>query len=97
MNEKDQVIAALRAALPSLRQRWPIRSLALFGSVLRGEANPESDIDLLIELDQPIGLSSFLALETELTAVTGRRVDLVSRAALKPFIGRRVLEEAMQL
>ncbi len=97
MTEKDRIVAALHAALPRLEQRWPIRSLALFGSVLRGDATPESDLDLLVELDPPIGLSSFLALEGELAAVTGRRVDLVSRAALKPFIGRRVLEEAMRL
>jgi hypothetical protein len=49
MNEKDAIIARLRAALPDLRRRWPIRSLALFGSVVRDEATAESDLDVLVE------------------------------------------------
>lgn len=97
MKERERIIAALRAALPNLKRRWPIRSLSLFGSILRGDASAKSDLDLLVEFERPITLSSFLALEQELGALTGRRVDLVSRAALKPYIGRHVLEEAVRL
>jgi uncharacterized protein len=79
MNEKDKTLTALRQALLNLQQRWPICSLALFGSVARGEAGPASDLD---GVRTPIGLSSFVALEQELTALTGRRADLVSRLAL---------------
>lgn len=95
MSEKDDLLALLRAALPELREAWPIRSLAIFGSVARGNADTASDLDLLVEFDRPVSLSQFLALEAELSALTGRRVDLVSRPALKPFIGARVLEEAV--
>jgi predicted nucleotidyltransferase len=97
MSEKEEILAALRAALPNLRQRWPIRSLALFGSVARGEATAASDIDILVEFERPVGLSAFIALEASLTGLTGRGVDLVSRAALKPHIGRRILSEAVRL
>jgi uncharacterized protein len=97
MNEKDNALTALRQALPSLQRRWPIRSLAMFGSVARGEAGPASDLDILVEFERPIGLSSFLALEQELTALTGRRADLVSRLALKPFTARQVLGEALRV
>ncbi len=82
MSEKDAIIARLSAALTDLRRRWPIRSLALFGSVVRDEARTESDLDLLVEFDRPIDLFAFLALEEELACLAGRRVDLVSRAAL---------------
>lgn len=82
MSEKDAIIARLSAASPDLRRRWPIRSLALFGSVVRDEARTESDLDLLVEFDRPIDLFAFLALEEELACLAGRRVDLVSRAAL---------------
>lgn len=95
MSEREDVLAALRAALPELRRRWPIHSLAVFGSVAREEAGPASDLDVLVEFEGPISLSDFLALEDRLGQAAGRRVELVSRSALKPFIGRYVLREAI--
>src|SRR5271163_4583703 len=97
MSEKDAITIRLRAALPDLRRRWPIRSLALFGSVVRDEATAESDLDVLVEFDHPIDLFAFLALEEELADLAGRRVDLVSRAALKPHLGQRILAELVPL
>jgi predicted nucleotidyltransferase len=97
VSEKDRILSVLRASLPELRQRWPIRSLALFGSVVRDEATARSDVDLLVEFEQPVDLFAFLVLEEELAALAGRRVDLVSRAALKRYMGQRILAEAMPL
>jgi predicted nucleotidyltransferase len=97
MTEKDATIARLRVALPDPRRRWPIRSLALFGSVVRDEARAENDLDVLVEFDRPVDLFAFLALEEELAGLAGRRVDLVSRAALKRYMGRRILAEAVPL
>ena len=95
MSERDDLRALLHAALPELSRQWPIHSLAIFGSVARDEATADSDLDVLIEFERPVSLSEFLALETELARLTGRHVDLVTRSALKPFIGRRVLSEAV--
>ena len=53
MTSKDEFLATLRAALPGLRQRWPIRSLAIFGSVARGTASAKSDLDVLVEFERP--------------------------------------------
>ena len=97
MSDLDEILAVLRCALPELQRRWPIRSLSLFGSVARDEARPESDLDMLVEFDAPIGLTEFLALEERLTAITERRVELVSRKALKPYISYRVLQEALRV
>lgn len=97
MSEKDAIIVRLRTALPDLRRRWPIRSLALFGSVVRDEATAESDLDVLVEFDKPIDLFAFLALEEELAGLAGRRVDLVSRGALKRHMGQRILAESVPL
>src|ERR1700730_17416773 len=72
MIEKDEILAALRAALPGLKQRWPIGSLAIFGSVARGNASAKSDLDVLVEFERPIGLSEFLALEDALSAFVDR-------------------------
>ncbi len=95
MSEAHDILATLRNALPALRRRWPIRSLALFGSVARGDAGPASDLDVLVEFDNPVTLSAFLALEDELAGLAGRRVDLVSARALKPHIGQRIRAEAV--
>jgi len=80
-----------------LKRRWPIRSLAVFGSMARGDARPDSDLDVLVEFERPVGLTDFLALEAELENLAQRRVDLVSRSALKPYMGRNVLREAVPL
>jgi len=95
VSETDDILTRLRAALPELRRQWPISRLSLFGSVARGGANATSDLDVLVEFDKPVSLSSFLALEAALAEIAGRRVDLVSRAALKPFIGKHVIGEAI--
>jgi uncharacterized protein len=95
MSELDDLRTLLHAALPELRRRWPIGSLAIFGSVARNEATADSDLDVLVEFERPVSLSEFLALEAELAGLTRRRVDLVTRRALKPFIGRRILSEAL--
>ena len=73
----DEIIASLRAHAAELRAAG-IRHLSLFGSVARGEAGPESDIDLAIEIDRDAGLDLFglIALERRLNEMLGRKVDL---------------------
>jgi len=65
--------SAMRSAVPELQRQWPIRSLALFGSPARDDATPASDLDVLVTFLRPVPLSSFLALEERLAAITGRR------------------------
>ena len=67
----------------------------MFGAVAREEADAASDLDVLVEFEDTVSLSAFLALEDKLSAATGRTVELVSRPALKPFIGRHILREAV--
>ena len=90
----DSLLGVLRAALPELRRRYPIASLAVFGSWARGDQRAASDLDLLVEFDGPIGWQ-IVTLEDELSERLGVKVDLVPRRALRPHIGARVLAEAM--
>ena len=64
---------------------------------MRDDATPDSDLDVLVEFARPVALSAFLALEQRLGTITGLRVDLVSAAALKRYIGERVRAEAIAL
>ncbi len=76
-----------------------VRSLAVFGSTARGEAEATSDIDLLVELDPDarVGLIRFLGLQDRLSKLLGREVDLISRDALDRRIGERVDAEARRI
>ncbi len=93
MSQRDDILGSLRANFPALKQRFPIMSLALFGSIARGDAGEKSDVDILVEFARPIGLSAFLSLEDELKRLIGRNVDLVSRPALKPHIERQIMRD----
>lgn len=93
----DGIRETLREHQQTLSERFGVRSLALFGSVARDEATTESDIDLLVEFDRPIGLFELFALQDELEALLGRPVDVGTVASLKPRIRERVLEEAVSV
>ena len=72
-----------------------VARLALFGSVLRGEASAESDVDILVEFVQGAkSFDRFMALADLLEERLGRPVELVTTEALSPFIGPRILAEA---
>lgn len=92
--KQSAVLKRLRGALPRLQERYGIRTLALFGSYVRGEQNRRSDLDILVEFeDRPLTLLQFIALEQELADLLGVKVDLVEKSALKPRIGKRILKE----
>lgn len=88
-----ELIQTLRAHDSDLRERLGVRSLALFGSYVRGEARARSDLDILVEFDRVPSLLKLLEIEQYLTDLLGVKVDLVMKDALKPEIGRRILSE----
>jgi len=65
----------------------------VFGSFARGQQREESDVDVLVQFSRPVGFVSFMKLENHLQELLGRRVDLVTKKALKPYIGRHILAE----
>ena len=93
LEQVQAVLAAHRAELASLG----VVSLAVFGSVARGEAGPESDVDLLVELDpaRRISLFDFVGIKLALEDLLGREVDLVERCALRERWRERFLQEAV--
>jgi uncharacterized protein len=90
------VLRILRAHLPELREHYGVRTLGVFGSYVRGEQRPRSDLDLLVEFDErPLTLIQVIALEQHLSDLLGVKVDLVEKKTLKPAIGRHILQEVV--
>jgi len=91
----EEIRRTLRAHLPELCERYGIQSLGLFGSYVRGEEGPRSDLDILVEFKRAPTFFRFIELEDELSQLLGIKVDLVMKSALKPRIGERILSEVM--
>ena len=84
------------ASLADLCHRYGVKELALFGSAVRGEMRPESDIDIMVEFEPGvrIGLIAFESLAEELGLLAGRKVDLVTKRELKPWIRPHACKDA---
>ena len=93
----DKLLKTNNEMLIRFCKKHHINRLSLFGSTLRGGVTDKSDIDLLVEFDEPVGFFTFLDLEEYLEGILGLKVDLVSKKALKPRIGKYILEELIQV
>lgn len=67
--------------------------VGIFGSFARGEATADSDVDVLVRFRRPKSLIAIVRLERELTAILGRKVDLLTEAALSPYLRPRIIRD----
>ncbi|GAB4194680.1 MAG: nucleotidyltransferase family protein [Coleofasciculaceae cyanobacterium] len=93
--DKNEAIAILTTHQDKLKE-FGVKSLALFGSVARDEARLDSDVDLLVEFEKPVGLFTFMRLQRYLEAILDRSVDLGTPDSLKPYLRELVLQEAVR-
>jgi uncharacterized protein len=93
---RDEVLRLLGERRAHLA-RFGVRSLAVFGSVARDQGRPDSDVDVLVEFAQPASFAAFMDLKFFLEDLLGRRVDLVTRKALKPRLRPEVEKEAIHV
>jgi uncharacterized protein len=91
----DQLLEEKRGEILRLAAEHGGREIRVFGSVARGEADRDSDIDFLVELEPGRSLLDLGGLQTELESLLGRRVDVVTPRGLKARIRERVLREAV--
>ena len=77
----------------TLRDTYYVKGIGVFGSVARTENTEKSDIDVLVEFAKPIGFFKFIEHENYLSDILGKKVDLVTKKALKPAIREEILQE----
>ena len=99
MNNLNEIKQTLREQKPYLAERFGVKIVGVFGSYVRQEQRPDSDLDLLIELDRPpkISLIGLVELEDYLSQTLGVKVDLAIKTNLKKRIGKRILQEVVPL
>ena len=93
--QRQEVLTTLNNHKETL-QGFGVKSLLLFGSVARDEGRSNSDIDLLVEFDRPVGLFTFMRVQQYLEEILGRSIDLGTPDSLKPYLQEPVLREVIR-
>lgn len=95
-SDLQHVLETLRAHEPDLR-RLGVAHAAVFGSVARGQAGAESDIDVLVDLDQnrPIGVFEYARMKLYISEILHRQSDVVNRRTIKPLLRASILHDAI--
>src|SRR3989304_4270413 len=99
MKTLEELKSCLEELKPALREKFGVKTIGVFGSYVRGEQKRGSDVDVLVEFseDAKIGFFKFLDLEEFLSRKLGVKVDLVTKDALKPYIGKCILQEVVMI
>lgn len=93
---RDHILKSLAEKLPQLRQSG-VRSLAIFGSVARGEDRPVSDVDIVVDFESGPTFDLYMSIKLYLEDLLGRRVDLLTRGGVRPLIRERIEHEAIHV
>lgn len=80
---REEVLITLRKHKPELQKKYPLANIELFGSYARNEQTPESDVDIMVEFNEPVGIE-FVDLLIDLETILGRPVDLITKKSLRP-------------
>ena len=76
-----------------LFKRYGVRRASVYGSVARGEARPDSDVDMIVSLEKPIGLYKFFEMQDALEELLGCKVDLATPDSINPHLARRIVND----
>jgi predicted nucleotidyltransferase len=95
--KRSEAIVMLRGYLPEIKRNFGVRRISLFGSTARDEGREDSDLDLLVDFEDEPTFDSFMGLKLFLEDRIGRRVDMVTRQALRPRLLPIVEREAVDV
>jgi predicted nucleotidyltransferase len=90
-----EVQQILRTRVPELRDRFKVKTIAVFGSYVRDEQTKDSDVDILVEYSVPVSLFDVVDTELFLGEILGAKVDLILKKSVHPEIREQVLREAV--
>ena len=90
-------IEEIKGKILSILKRYKVKRAGIFGSVVRGEENKESDLDILVEIVGRMSLLDFAGLKIELEEALGQRVDLGEYSTIKPIIKEQILSEEVSI
>ncbi|MFW6283109.1 MAG: nucleotidyltransferase family protein [Minisyncoccales bacterium] len=93
MKKIEEIKKIIKNCKPTLEEEFNVKNIGVFGSYTQGEADKDSDIDILVEFKKPIGFFAFIELEEFLEKKLKEKVDLVTKKSLKPAIGKRILKQ----
>ncbi|HEU24674.1 nucleotidyltransferase family protein [Athalassotoga sp.] len=93
MNKVDFI----RSQILPVFKKYKVKRAGIFGSVARGEDNIQSDVDILVELDDNLSLFDYIRMKLEIEEILGKSVDLVEYNTIKPFIKSKILEEEIRI
>ena len=93
----EDIQRILRMKKSYIEEQYHVKEIGVFGSYVQGRQTKKSDVDILVDFHKTISAFSYVRLKNELTELLGRNVDLVARRALKPHIGKRILDEVLYL
>lgn len=83
----------IHAQLPVLKEKYHVKKIGIFGSYARGEQKKGSDVDILVEFKEPIGFFEFIRLENFLSRKLNKKVDLVTKKAIKPATKKGIMKD----
>lgn len=91
--ESEKILEQLRQIKPLLKEKWGITRLRVFGSVARGEAGPDSDVDLIADFEKTPGWEYF-SLNRDIGLLLNREVDIMTENSIHELLKTRILREA---
>ena len=97
MKRVEEIEIILSKYKEELREEFKVKEIGIFGSCARGENKKTSDVDILVEFEEPVSLLGLVRLENHLSELLGRKIDLVPKSDIRPELKERILKEAIYL
>ena len=97
MKTLQEIKQTLSRVLPNMMQKYKLKEIGIFGSYVKNRQTEQSDVDILVDFEAPPSLFEFVDLKSELSDALNMNVDLVMKSALKPRIGKRIVQEVVLL